>query len=199
MREIWHVAKNNIHIWSSWDISGLIINWLTCFFQELQTSLGLFYWQNEGCLCCVKAEAALVIALAGEMVVHTARCGDFSSSCEFRVLGLRIQLHPGHPHPASKHPTHNLRKHRVHITDTQLQEHPHQDHLIGKQHAGLLCLNTVLSWQLTCVYIRTCVRGEVEKGKWKQISSSSGISCVPVKWNLFTSRSRYCVDKHEPL
>lgn len=103
----------------------------------------------------MKAEAAFVVALAGKMVVDAARCGSSSSPCaaEFGALVLRVHHCALRSHPQAKHPLHHFRKHRVHIVDAELHEHPHQGHLIGK-HVGLLRLTSVDSRQLTCAYIR---------------------------------------------
>ena len=58
---------------STWGLSWV---WgLTCFFQHQQTSLGLLQRQHEGCFGCVEAEATLVVALAGEVVIDAGGGG----------------------------------------------------------------------------------------------------------------------------
>lgn len=42
---------------------------LTCFLEHPKSSLGLLEGQHVGCLGCMEAEAAAVVALASEVVV----------------------------------------------------------------------------------------------------------------------------------
>lgn len=49
------------------------LHWLTCFTEYLQTTFSLIYWQYEARLGRVEAESTLIIALPGEVIVHTQR------------------------------------------------------------------------------------------------------------------------------
>ena len=46
---------------------------LTCLTEHLQTTFCLIYWQHEARLGRVEAKSALIVALPGEVIVHTLR------------------------------------------------------------------------------------------------------------------------------